>query len=94
MAMSGLTFHYNLYGGSQVAPVGTSKYLGEDRLFVVSPRSHMRKGATFSVTAQAFLQQPWNATSERQPSLMLRSLSTVSAEASRADNEADTAFQS
>ena len=77
-----------------MAPAGTSKYLGKDRLFVVSPRGHMRKGATFSVTAQAFLQQPWNASSERQPSLMLRSLNIASEATARANNEAGISFQS
>ena len=81
-------------GDLQVASAGTSKYLGKDRLFVVSPRGHMRKGASFSVTAQAFLQQPWNASSERQPSLMLRSLNIASAVASRSKNKAGISFQS
>lgn len=67
-----------------------------------SPRSHLRKGATLSVTAQAFLQQPWNATSESQPSLMLRSLGSVGllllcsgppAASGAADEEADASFQ-
>eukprot|EP01052_Picozoa_sp_SAG31_P023957 SAG31_NODE_2008_length_6673_cov_3.990265_7_plen_113_part_00 len=62
--------HVNL----QVAPVGTSKYVGEDRLFVISPRGHLRRGETLFVTAQAFLRQPWSTRKEPSPSLMVRSL--------------------
>ena len=52
----------------------TSPYLGDDRLFVVSPRGHIRKGEVLTVTAMAFLKEVWNATTEQPPELMIRTL--------------------
>ena len=52
---------------------GSSQYVGPDRVFVLSPRGHVRRGDRLSVTAMAFLQKPW-LSAEPPPRLMVRPL--------------------
>ena len=59
--------------GSATKPE-TSHYLEADRLFVISPRGHLKQGERLMVTATAFLQKVWNASGEPPPQLMVRAL--------------------
>jgi hypothetical protein len=58
---------------------GTSAYLEADRLFVIAPRGHLRRGERLTVTAMAFLQKVWNASTETPPELLVRALNHSSA---------------
>ena len=63
---------------------GTSAYLEADRMFVIAPRGHLRRGERLTVTAMAFLQKVWNASTEAPPELLVRALNHSSATTSAA----------